>query len=110
MDIERFREEVHTEFGTRMEHATPAHVRRFLCRIYSAIDKEEIGPNHFAIPREDASNYEQVVNEFFARVLDLPPDQAVVLLWMFAGEMFYARLGEQYTQDLSDLFTFEITE
>ena len=91
-----------------MARATPEHMRQFLSRMYAQLSARPAGVRAFAIPHEDADNYEQVITEFFSRVLDLPPERAVVLLWLFASEMFYSRLGEQYTQELSELCTFDI--
>lgn len=107
MDIDRFRQEVHATFGEKMEHATPAHMRKFLCRVYAELDESGQEPRPAAVVRDEASNYEQIVTEFFARVLDLPPERGVVLLWLFATEMFYSRLGEQYAE-LTDLMSFDI--
>lgn len=111
MDIQQFRDAVRAEFGAQLEYATPEHMRRFLQRMNTRIAVYDTGRTTFAIPHtENAKNYEQVVMDFFARVLDLPSDQAVVLLWIFASEMFFSRLGEQYAQELSSLLTFEIPD
>jgi hypothetical protein len=98
------------EFGPSMEHATPANVRKFMERMHADFAQSATAEQTIVIPRENAMNYEQVVAEFFARVLDLPAEQAVILLWIYAGELFYARLGEQYEQEMSNLFTLEIGE
>lgn len=109
MDIRHFREQVLTQFGRRMEHATPANVRDFLDRIYTELANSNDPVQPIIIPREDARDYEQVVNAFLARVLDIPPERAILLLWLFAGEIYYARLGEQY-QEMGDLLRFDVSE
>lgn len=93
-----------------MEHATPANMRKFLCRMHLELEGCETKQGRFIIPREHAKNYEQVVTDFLSRVLDFPPEQAVVLLWIFSSELFYARLGEQYEEHLSDLLTYDLNE
>jgi hypothetical protein len=111
MTLEQFRELVHAEFGPGMERATPAHVHEFLTRVY-----REFGPQGngeaapIQIPPDSAKTFEQVVAGFLARVLDLPTEQAVIQLWIFACEMHYARLGEQYSQDLNELLPFDLHE
>lgn len=111
MDIQEFRDVVRAEFGAHLEYATPEHMRRFLHRMNTQMGSYDRGRTSFAIPTtESAKNYEQVVTDFFARALDMPPEQAMVLLWLFATEMFFSKLGEQYAQELSTLLTFEIPE
>ncbi len=115
MDLEQFRNEIRTEFGSKLEHATPAHMRQFLYRMYSRLHSRLDGEAHleglpFTIPTESANNYEQVVAEFFSHVLDYPSDLAVITLWLFACEMFYTHLEDAYTDQFQDLFSFEIPE
>jgi len=112
MDMKDFRQTVIAEFGSKMQYITPAHARGFLERIQTEAEPTTSlnHPPRLHIPSEHAQNYEEVVGEFFARVLDLPPDEAAIQLWLFATEMFYTRLGEQYSQQLADLLTFEIPE
>ena len=110
MNIKQFSELVRTEFGPRMEHATPANMRKFLSRMHLELDGCDTPRDPIVIPSEDATNYEQVVTDFLSRVLDSPTDQAVILLWIFSSELFYERLGEQYEDNLSKLFTYDINE
>ncbi|HEY3376650.1 MAG TPA: hypothetical protein VGL77_04065 [Armatimonadota bacterium] len=108
MDITQFRDDIYAEFGSKLEHATPANVRRFLNRMHLELGDYASDGQPFVIPREDATNYEQVVAEFLSRVLKTPPEQGIMLLWIFASELFYARLGEQYEEKLSDLLYFDL--
>ena len=110
MDIRQFSDLVREEFGAKMEHATPANMRKFLCRMHLELEGNDPPQGTFIIPREKATNYEQVVAEFLSKVVDFPPEQAVILLWVFSSELFYARLGEQYEEHLSDLLTYDINE
>lgn len=111
MNLEQFRNEIRAEFGVKLEHATPEHMRQFLSRMYAKLG----GKGHaeglpITIPTESASNYEQVIAEFLSRVLDYPADFAVITLWLFAVEMFYTHLEDEYTEQFHELFSFEITE
>lgn len=109
MDNQQFHEAVQREFGPKMEHVTPANMRKFLSRMYAELT-HDCEQHPFIIPQEDATNYEQVVAEFLIHALEMPPEQSVVLLWMFSCELFYARLGEQYEQNMRELLRFDISE
>ncbi|MHB9131434.1 MAG: hypothetical protein ACYDBB_10130 [Armatimonadota bacterium] len=109
MNLEQFRHEVHAEFGPHLEHATPEHVRKFLCRIQAEIASGKATKAGFDISQEHAKNYEQIVTEFFARVIDFPTEQAVIHLWIFAAEMYFSQLGEQYAE-LSAMLSFDVSE
>ena len=111
MNLAQFREELRAEFGQKLEHATPEHMRQFLSRMYARLgggEREEGLP--FIIPTESAKNYEQVIAEFLSRVLDYPPDLAVITLWLFACEMFYTHLEDEYSEQFRELFSFEISD
>lgn len=108
LDLEHLRAAIHSELGTRLEYATPANMRKFLGRLHEEIISADADQRPFVVPREHAANYEQVVAEFLSRVLDVPPERGIVILWLFASELFYARLGEQYEEELAELLTFEI--
>ena len=110
MNFEQFREEVRAEFGERMEHVTPEHMRLFLGRIYTKLCGGGGGHQPLTLDAENAANYEQIVADFFARVLDFPREQAIIFLWLFACEMFYSRLGDEYDEVFADLLSLETPE
>jgi len=110
MTLHEFREAVLTEFGPNMVHATPENVRRFTSRMYTELTGGFPTGLPVLIPTDSADDYAQVVASFFARAPFLPPEQATILLWLFAAEMYYSELGELNHEILTDLFTIELSE
>lgn len=88
MKLEELRETVRREFGPRLEHATPANVQEFLANFYTGLARKREG--RFDIVEEKASSYEEIVKEFLMGVLENPSDDAIVLLWLLALELFFA--------------------
>lgn len=85
-----------------MERATPATIRDFLIRMQREISGTRRGP--VVINHDPAHDFNDVIGDFFSRVLELPLDKAVVLLWLLAVELHYARLEEEYSERFSSLF------
>ncbi len=102
MTLAEFRAAVLAEFGPEMARATPEHVQVFLARMYAALGTGTPGMP-FTLPTDTASDYRQVVAGFFTRALTLPRDTAVILLWLFAAEMYYADLADTNRDLLPDL-------
>jgi hypothetical protein len=102
VELSDFRRRVHEEFGIRMERATPASIREFMVRIQREIGSTRRGP--IIINQDPAHDFDGVIADFLSRVLDLPLEQAVILLWLLAVELHYARLEEEYTDRFSSLF------
>jgi hypothetical protein len=101
--LTEFRQIVFAEFGDQLERATPAGVRDFLDRIQQLLHTES-GERKPYLIEESASSYEQVFSDFFARTLRMPPERAVVLLWLLAFEQHFVELGEDYERRLASLF------
>jgi len=109
--LDEFKAAVHAAFGSRLEHVTPELMRDFIARMYLQFSPPERGENNtVVIPPDGASSYEEIVITFFGRMLELPPDQALILLWLFAGEMYFAELGEEYSERFKDLASPEKAE
>ncbi len=102
MTLQHFRELVQAEFGMRLEHATPELVQTFIARIYAELNPAA-SDGLVEIPVDSADNYPRVVGEFLAVILDSEPERAAILLWLFAAEVFYGSLGEQYRAEFSHL-------
>lgn len=85
-----------------MERATPASIRDFMVRMQSEIGRTRRG--RLIINHDPAHDFNDVVSDFFSRVLDLPLEQAVILLWLLAVELHYARVEEEYSERFSSLF------
>src|SRR5687768_16564697 len=95
---------VRSEFGTDLRHMTPANIREFLDRVQPQVDTPP-RPNGGRIHlRETESSYEGILRDFFQRVLEMPSDQAVILLWLYALEMASASVTDLESERLHALF------
>ena len=54
---------------------------------------------------EPAITYEEIVKDFFSRVLDAPLEDAVILLWMIALELSFAAIEFQYSEVFESLLS-----
>ena len=105
LTISQLRDLVRQEFGARLERATPASVREFLDRLQVRLhDDSAEGPPSVIEGEETARSYEEIVSEFFSRVLDYDPQKAVVLLWLLAFEQHFSMVEEDYIQRSLTLF------
>ncbi len=102
MNLEEFKEAVRREFGANLQNATPANVREFLDRLQQAEWKSSTSVP--LVLNETATTYEEIIRDFFARVLDLPPEQAIILLWTVAIELSFAALESHYAEIFDKLF------
>ncbi len=99
------RDLVREEFGARLERATPASVRDFLDRLQVRLHRESGEAPPYVLEGEDhARSYEEIVTEFFSRVLDYPPEQAAVMLWLLSFEQHFAIMEDDYAQRSRSLF------
>lgn len=105
LTLEEFRELVRREFGPRLERATPASVREFLDRLQVRMHRESGEGDPYILDGADrARSFEEIVAEFFSRVLDYPPEQAAIMLWLLAFEQHFATLQEDYSRRSLSLF------
>lgn len=102
MDLNEFKGLVDREFGDHLEHATPGNVRDFLDRMQMNV----LGPqlNGRIVLEENASSYEEVVKDFFAKVLECPRDDALMQLWLLAFDLVFAAIELQHTDRFRTLF------
>jgi hypothetical protein len=56
------------------------------------------------ILEERASSYEEIIKDFFVRVLELPEDEAVMLLWLLAFDLTFSAIELQHEEKLRALF------
>lgn len=105
MEITEFRKLLLDEFGQKLEHATPANVRDFLDRMQLNV----LGPHTkgCVLLNERASSYEEIIKDFFARVLELPRDEAVMLLWLLAFDLAFSAIELQHADKFKSLFRDE---
>ncbi len=105
LTIPELRDLVRQEFGPRLERATPASVREFLDQLQMRLHDESGEGTPYIIEGPDAiRSYEEIVSEFFSRVLDYDPQKAVVLLWLLAFEQHFSMVEEDYVQRSLSLF------
>jgi len=102
MDLRDFRTMVTAEFGDKLEHATPANVRDFLDRMQRDVLSPRVKGR--IILEEHASTYEEVVKEFFANVLKMPQDEAIMLLWLLAFDLVFSAIELHQADRFGSMF------
>lgn len=107
MRLDEFREEVKREFGQQLQRATPANVQDFLVRMQSQLFADAGKSDNTFELNEHASDYDEIVTQFFARVLESKPEQleeALMMLWLVGFELHFARLEEEYADRFATMF------
>lgn len=97
-----FRKAVWKEFGHNLEKATPANVRDFLDRHQDELFNGKPG-DRFVL-NEPKTTYEEILKDFFVRVLERPSDEALILLWTLAFEMSFFNIEQHAAERLQSLF------
>lgn len=103
MTLAEFRRLVQKEFGGDFRRMTPANVRQFLDRVQPQVEGRDGSPTTVHL-NETESSYEGILRDFFRQVLDMPPDQAVIRLWLYGLEMAIASVSEIEEERLKVLF------
>ena len=101
--IEDFKQLVKAEFGPGLRKATPANVREFLDKLQQEVLQNRVTAERFIID-EPATTYEEVIKDFFARILDAPPEEAIITLWALALDLSFAAIEYQYEERFASLF------
>ena len=102
MDTRELKRLITQEFGEGLEHATPANVRDFLDRMGLNVISPEVKGR--IILEERASTYEEIIKDFFVKVLELPRDEAITLLWLLAFDLTFSAIELQHEEKLRALF------
>lgn len=102
MRLEEFRQLVKAHFGEQLRHATPANVRDFV----DALDSRELVEkvSNRIVLDEPCTSYEEVIKDFFAQVLELPPEEAMIALWTLALDLAFAAIENQYSDRFAAMF------
>ncbi len=100
--LEDFRLAVRKEFGNNLEKATPANVREFMDRHQETL--LPIGHNSRFELNEPKTTYEEILKDFFLRVLERPTDEALITLWTLAFEMSFFNIEQHAAERLQSLF------
>lgn len=102
MKLGEFRKIVRSEFGENLAHATPANVREFLDRM-----ETDVLPERFSnriVLNETCNSYEEVIRDFFAQILEMPSDEAIVALWTLSLYLAFSAIESQYADRFATLF------
>lgn len=103
MGLNDFKAKVRREFGDDLHRATPTTVREFLDRLHEDVPLTRQGDRRFVL-NESAKSYEEVMRTFFARVLELPQEEAVQMLWAVAFDLSYAIIESHDADRIGHLF------
>lgn len=104
--LDQFRQAVQQEFGHNLEKATPANVRDFLDKFQDDMFQETMREATRARIElnETKTTYEEILKDFFARVLERPSDEALIMLWTLAFEMCFFTIEQHAAERLQSLF------
>ena len=105
MRVEEFRRTIKREFGEHLENATPANVRDFLDRMQEDVFQGNL--RRRILLNEPKTTYEEILKDFFARVLDFPKDDALIMLWTMAFDVSFSALEHHLADRLEPLFREE---
>lgn len=56
------------------------------------------------VVNEAAKTYEEIIKDFFARVLELPQEEALITLWTLALELSFAAIESHLSDRFAVLF------
>lgn len=91
MTLSELKQRAIAEFGPQFERATPESVQLFVARIH-----EELSPRlrrgAFTVTEDIADSYVDILRSFFRSALDMPPEDAAVLLWLTAFEWMFSSM------------------
>jgi hypothetical protein len=100
--LEQFRAAVRQAFGRNLEKATPSNVRDFMDRYQEEIFES---PTRGRIEiNETKTTYEEILKDFFARVLERPTDEALIMLWTLAFDLSFFNIEQHAAERLQSLF------
>lgn len=82
---------------------TPANVREFLDRVQPSIETPYGAARRIQL-NEPEQTYEGIVRDFLKQVLDIPPDQAVIRLWLYCLELTISSVSDVEAEKFRHLF------
>ena len=94
---------VRAEFGGDLHRMNPANVREFLDRVEPQVDGNGKVNGRVRLDEPEIS-YEGIVRDFLRQSLEIPPDQAVIRLWLFSLELATAGVAEVEAERFRKLF------
>jgi len=102
--LKEFRALVFREFGMDLNNATPANVREFIDRMNLSEFRQQRASDPLVVLNDPSRTYEEIVKDTFAKILKLPAEEAVPLLWSIAFELSFSVIEFQYEEALQRLF------
>lgn len=102
MDVKEFKEVIGKQFGSSLQHATPGNTREFLDYMQAKVLSPHL-KGRFVL-EEGASSYEEVMKDFFTSVLELPKDEALMMLWLLAFDLVFSQIESHQADKLKSLF------
>jgi len=102
MNLQDFKDRIRKAFGENLEHATPENVREFLCGMTACGLESSIDGR--MVLDEDASSYEEIVKDFFSKVLDMPREDAIIVLWLLAFDLVFSAIELQQADRFRSIF------
>jgi hypothetical protein len=102
MDLLEFKRLLKDEFGENLNHATPENVRHFLDNMQFNVLGPELKGR--IVLEEHASTYEEIVKDFFSKVLDLPKEEALMMLWLLSFDLVFSAIELQQADKFRSLF------
>ena len=100
--LDRFRAAVRRQFGQNLEKATPSNVREFMEHYQEDIFDTPVR-GRFEL-NETKTTYEEILKDFFARVLERPNDEALIMLWTLAFDLSFFNIEQHAAERLHSLF------
>lgn len=102
--LETFRSAVRKHFGRNLEKATPANVREFMDRYQEDMFQSAVNKSKRIELNETKTTYEEILKDFFVKVLDQPSDEALIMLWTLAFDLSFFNIEQHAAQRLHTLF------
>jgi hypothetical protein len=104
MKLNSFRDAVRKQFGRNLEKATPANVREFMDQYQTDMFQSSLSGNKRIELNETKTTYEEILKDFFVKVLDQPSDEALIMLWTLAFDLSFFNIEQHAAQRLHSLF------
>ena len=102
--LDSFRAAVRKQFGRNLEKATPSNVREFMDRYQEDMFQSSIPGSKRIELNETKTTYEEILKDFFVKVLDQPSDEALIMLWTLAFDLSFFNIEQHAAQRLHSLF------
>lgn len=100
--VDEFRSLITSEFGQGLQNATPANVRGFLDRMQEEVFQSRLVDR--IVINETATTYEEVIKDFFTKILEAPKEESIIALWSLALDLSFAAIEYQYSERFATLF------